>query len=139
MRPPLVAADTQEDEMDRTRTRAVTAAALALAGVLALGAPASAREVQREGDCVGPADWRLEVENEVGGLQVDLRIRGPENRSWDVRIKQNGNRFFHDTRNTGPDGEFRIRRQRPNTAGTDDIFFRALGPGDQVCQGRILF
>ena len=123
-----------------TRTnRLVGVAAMAATTVLALAAPVSAREIQREGDCSGPAEWRLEVENEDGGLQVDLRIRGPERRRWDVRIVQDGQRFFKGDRDTGSDGEFRIRRQRPNTRGTDTISFRAFGPGDQVCHGRIVF
>ena len=113
--------------------------ALAATTLLASVGPVSAREVQREGGCAGPADWRLEVENEDGGLQVNLRIRGPEDRTWDVRIKQDGNRFFRADRSTGGDGEFRIRRQRPNTRGTDTIVFHAFGPGSQECHGRVVF
>jgi hypothetical protein len=70
---------------------------------------------------------------------VDLRIRSPEDRTWDMRVKQDGSRSFRADRSTGSDGEFRIRRQRPNTRGTDTIVFHAYGPGSQECHGRNVF
>lgn len=131
--------------MKRTKSgRVVTllGATLGLSALLAVSAPVAAGdpgEVQRQGDCSGNADWRLEVEPEDGGLQVDLRIRQDDQagRVWDIRIKQNGERFFRADRTTDEDGEIRIRRQRPNTAGDDRFFFKAIGPGGQTCSGGL--
>jgi hypothetical protein len=116
------------------------ATALALGTVVALPATTAAREEQKERDCAGPARWRLEVENEDGGLQVDLRIRDarPDSR-WHITMKQEGNEFLDVTRRADEDGEIRLRRQRGNTRGTDTFRFVANGPGDQECRGVLVF
>jgi hypothetical protein len=116
------------------------ATALALGTVVALPATTAAREEQKERDCVGPARWRLEVENEDGGLQVDLRIRDARAGSmWHITMRQEGSKFLDVTRRADEDGEIRLRRQRRNMAGTDTFRFRAAGPGDQVCRGVLVF
>jgi hypothetical protein len=117
-------------------------ATLAMGALLAAGGPAAAGgtgEVEREGDCSGNADWRLEVEREDGGLQVDLRIRQDDQagKVWDIRIRQDGVRFFKALRTTNEDGEIRIRRQRPDTRGPDTFSFKAFGPGSQTCRGSV--
>ena len=129
------------DEKRRRRTSLV-GATLALGAALAVAGPTAAGgagEVEREGDCTGNAEWRLEVEHEDGGLQVDLRIRQDDQagKLWDIRIRHDGVRFFKGTRRTDENGEIRIRRQRPNTAGTDRFSFRAFGPGSQTCRGAV--
>lgn len=131
--------------MEKTKNRRVLTflgATLVMSSLLAVSAPVAAGDagqVQREGSCSGNADWRLEVEPEDGGLQVDLRIRQDDQpgRVWDIRIRQNGERFFRANRTTDEDGEIRIRRQRPDTAGDDRFFFKAIGPGGQVCAGGL--
>jgi hypothetical protein len=116
------------------------ATALALGTVVAFPASTAAREEQKERDCVGPARWRLEVQNEDGGLQVDLRIRDARAGStWHITMRHEGNRFVNVTRRADEDGEIRLRRQRRNTRGTDTFRFRAAGPGDQVCRGVLVF
>ncbi len=124
------------------RVMTLLGVAFAMSALVAVSSPVAAdgaAEVQREGDCSGNADWRLEVEREDGGLQVDLRIRQDDQpgQVWDIRIKQNGERFFRADRTTNEDGEIRIRRQRPNTAGDDRFFFKAIGPNGQTCAGGL--
>ena len=125
----------------RRRFASLLGATLAMSALFAASGPVAAAhiEVQREGNCSGNADWRLEVEHENSGLQVDLRIRQDDQagRVWEIRMRQNGVRFFNETRTTNQDGEIRIRRQRPNTAGDDTFFFKAIGPNDQVCRGSV--
>jgi hypothetical protein len=118
---------------------ATVAAALLVAPTPAL---AGGREVQREGNCNFGADWRIEAEREDRGLQVDLRIRTePERqgRRFRVRMRQDGALFFAQRRRTDENGEFRIRRQRPNTRGTDRFTFRVVAANGQVCRGSVTF
>jgi hypothetical protein len=113
---------------------------LAIGAIAVAGAPAAAREEQKDRDCTGPARWRLEVENEDRGLQVDLRIRDARPGShWHIVLKQEGDRFLVTDRTANDKGEIRIRRQRPNMLGPDLFRFRATGPGDQACRGTLEF
>jgi hypothetical protein len=123
-----------------TRRTVGVIGALVATGVLAVAAPTSASEVQREGDCVGPAEWRLEVNGEGGGLQLDLRIRGPKNRPWLLRTRVDGVSFpnYAGKSSTRDDVGFRIWHQLTNTRGTDAYSFRALGPGGEVCEGTVV-
>lgn len=128
--------------INQRRTASVLATSLALGALVLAASPVTAGGaggVEREGNCSTSADWRLEVEREDGGLQVDLRIRQDDQpgRVYDIRIRQNGNKFFDQDRITDEDGEIRLRRQRPNTAGSDTFFFKALGPGTIVCRGSV--
>ncbi len=59
--------------------------------------------------------------------------------SWNVRIKQNGDRIFTGARVThGPSGSFDLTRRPNDTAGTDRFVARAknLSTGE-ACVGRI--
>ena len=127
---------------DQRRMASLLATSLALGALVLAAAPATAGgagAAEREGNCTSSAEWRLEVEREDGGLQVDLRIRQDDQagRMYDIRIRQNGNKFFDANRTTNADGEIRLRRQRPNTAGSDTFSFKALGPGTIVCHGSV--
>ena len=111
---------------------------LAIGAMFASTGAALGHEIQREGNCTnGSADWRIEVEHEDGGFQVDVRIRSEvAGQVWHLRIKHDGLVILDQDRTTNADGEFRVRRQRPNTAGTDTFKFRAVR-GDQVCRGSV--
>ena len=127
--------------MTSMKRRASVSVGAVVLGVTAMFASTSAvlgHEIERQGDCTnGNTDWRLEVEHEDGGFQVDLRIRPRvAGQVWHVVIRQDGNVFFEDDRVTGENGEFRIRRQRPNTAVEDAFRFRATR-ADEVCRGTV--
>jgi hypothetical protein len=114
------------------------AVVLAIGAMFATTGVALGHEIQREGDCTNSnADWRIEVEHEDGGFQVDVRIRSEvPGQVWRLRIRHDGNLFYDQNRTTNEDGEIRIRRQRPNTAGEDVFRFRATR-GDAVCRGGV--
>ncbi|MDQ3554748.1 MAG: hypothetical protein M3395_10130 [Chloroflexota bacterium] len=114
---------------------------LAAGGIFAAGSPVAASEREREGDCSGRADWELEVEREGGGLEVELEIEAIKaGKVWDVRIKQNGNRFFKANLTTDREGEIEVERQRPDTAGPDKFWFKAINQKNgQVCQGSLTY
>ena len=59
--------------------------------------------------------------------------------SWNVRIKQNGNRIFTGTRVTqGPSGSFDLTRRPNDSAGTDRFVARATNPSTgETCVGQI--
>ncbi len=97
-------------------------------------------DVITRGSCSGRTDWKLKVKPDDGGLELEFEVDSNVNgQSWNVRIKQNGNRIFSGTRVTqGPSGSFELTRRPNDTAGTDRFVARAKNPSTgETCVGNI--
>jgi hypothetical protein len=97
-------------------------------------------DVITRGSCSGPTDWKLKVKPDDGRLEVEFEVDSNVNgQSWNVRIKQNGERIFNGTRVTqGPSGSFELKRRPNDTAGTDRFAARATNPSTgETCVGTI--
>jgi hypothetical protein len=97
-------------------------------------------DVITRGSCSGRTDWKLKVKPDDGGLELEFEVDSNVNgQSWNVRIKQNGDRIFSGTRVTqGPSGSFELTRRPNDTAGTDRFVARATNPSTgETCVGQI--
>lgn len=118
-------------------------ASVALSGLLLATASPVSADVDKvgTGHCSGAATWRLEVDRDEGRLDVELDIRTTHaGKTWRVRMRQDGDRFYSRLRTTDHEGDIEVDRDRPDRAGTDTFSFRAtqLSNG-QVCRGSISF
>ena len=120
-------------------------AALAATSLVATSAIAHAsddREVIRTGSCSARSDWKLKVDREDRGLEVEFEVDQNVNGDvWRVRIRQDGDTVFAGRRTTrGRSGSFEVERRVPNTAGNDVFRARAVNTRtDEVCKGRATF
>ena len=92
------------------------------------------------GSCSGRTDWKLKVKPDNGRLELEFEVDSNVNgQSWNVRIKQNGDRIFSGARVTqGPSGSFDLTRRPNDTAGTDRFVARAKNPSTgETCVGQI--
>ena len=92
------------------------------------------------GSCSGRTDWKLKVKPDNGRLELEFEVDSNVNgQSWNVRIKQNGNRIFAGTRVTqGPSGSFELKRRPNDAAGTDRFVARATNPSTgETCAGQV--
>ena len=97
-------------------------------------------EVITRGNCSGRTDWKLKVKPDDGRLELEFEVDSNVNgQSWNVRIKQNGNRIFSGTRVTqGPSGSFELERHPNDAAGTDRFVARATNPSTgETCVGQV--
>jgi hypothetical protein len=97
-------------------------------------------DVITRGRCSGRSDWKLKVKPDDGRLELEFEVDSNVNgQSWNVRVKQNGNRIFSGTRVTqGPSGSFDLTRRPNDTAGTDRFLARAKNPSTgETCVGQI--
>jgi hypothetical protein len=128
----------------RRPVTALAVAGIAGATVLATAPAALARHggdaVRANGGCDGgTAVWKLKGKTEDAGLieveyEVDSNVVGQE---WQVRLTDNGDRFFRGTRTTGgASGSFTVHKNANDQAGSDVIRARAVN-GEQVCRGHI--
>ena len=87
-------------------------------------------DVITRGSCSGQSDWKLKVKPDNSRLELEFEVDSNVNgQSWNVRIKQNGNRIFTGTRVTqGPSGSFDLTRRPNDAAGTDRFLARATNP-----------
>jgi len=93
-----------------------------------------------QGSCSGRTDWKLKVKPDNGRLELEFEVDSNVNgQSWNVRIKQNGNRIFAGTRVTqGPSGSFELKRRPNDAAGTDRFVARATNPSTgETCAGQV--
>jgi hypothetical protein len=125
----------------RTRTKL---AAAALAATLVLGiapaAHAGGGEVIRRGACSATSDWKLKAKPDNARIELEFEVdSNVVGQTWNVTLRQNGDRIFNGTRVTqGPSGSFELRRRPTDTAGTDRFFARAVNPGTgETCVGRV--
>jgi hypothetical protein len=97
-------------------------------------------DVITRGSCSGRTDWKLKVKPDDGGLELEFEVDSNVNgQSWNVRIKQNGDRIFSGTRVTqGPSGSFELTRRPNDSVGTDRFVARATNPSTgETCVGQI--
>jgi hypothetical protein len=118
---------------------------IAVAGALALTAAGGATaafakdgDVVRTGACSGASDWKLKLSPENGKIEVEYEVDSNKvGQTWRVKLFENGNRIFSDTRKTqAPSGSFTVRKLANNTAGTDNFRARATNlASSEVCGG----
>ncbi|HEY7667339.1 MAG TPA: hypothetical protein VIE12_04370 [Actinomycetota bacterium] len=124
----------------RTRTKV---AVMALAATMILAAAPAAHaggpEVIRRGSCSAGSDWKLKVKPDDGRLELEFEVDpNVVGQTWNVAIRQDGDRIFSGSRVTqGPSGSFELRRRPADTAGTDRFVARATNPSTgETCVGR---
>lgn len=136
--------------MDRTTRlplrRFAAASILALAlGIAAVpaGTLAKGGGVKVAGHCTANSSSKLKVKAEDGGkLEVEFEVDQNKNgRTWNVRIRDNGNLEFSGQRVThAPSGSFSVNRLINNDAGKDKVVARATNPASgEVCTATINF
>ena len=127
------------------RIRAIVATAL-MGALLVVGAagPVLAKDgdVIRRGACGGRSDWKLQLSEEDGRIEVEYEI--DQNRvgdTWRVRIRHDGDLVFAGRRTTrGPSGSFEVRIVQRNRAGDDVFRGRAVNlRTGEVCGGRAVW
>jgi hypothetical protein len=111
--------------------------AAAPAGTLAKGGDG----VRVDGNCTGSSSSKLKVKAEDGGkLEVEWEVdQNKVGRTWNVRIKDNGQLRFSGQRVTkAPSGSFTVHRLITNLAGTDHVVARAKNPvSGEVCTASL--
>ena len=130
--------------MFNARTIAL-AAALAVTGAAATAAPnASAKGgpggVRVSGVCTKSATAELKLSRDDGRVEVEFEVdQNVNNRTWNVKVKHNGNVFWKGQRTTkAPSGSFSVTKRTANAAGTDTIVGRAVNPATgEVCVGSL--
>jgi hypothetical protein len=121
-------------------TGALVVASLLMIAPAALAGGGGNGDVVTRDSCSGQSDWKLKVKPDNSRLELEFEVDSNVNgQSWNVRIKQNGNRIFTGARVThGPSGSFDLTRRPNDTAGTDRFVARAKNPSTgEVCVGRI--
>jgi hypothetical protein len=118
------------------------AVALIGAGLVSFPAGVAAKDtdVIRTGSCSGASDWKLKAKPDNGRLEVEFEVdQNINNRTWNVKLKKNGNVFWQGQRTThAPSGSFSVTKFTGNPAGTDTIVGRAVNPATgEVCQGSL--
>lgn len=86
--------------------------------------------VQTQDSCTGASDWKLKAKADNGRLEVEFEVDSNKvGQMWNVRLFDNGTRFFAGTRTTmAPSGSFEVRQFTTNQAGPDRITARATKP-----------
>jgi hypothetical protein len=121
----------------------VLAAGIAAASSLALAAPATGgegdREVRVRGTCTGAATSKLKLSEENGRIEVEFEVdQNVNGRRWRVTLKRNGVRVFRDIRTTrAPSGSFEVRKLVRDGSGRETITARARALSNgQLCTAR---
>ncbi|MEA2460824.1 MAG: hypothetical protein QOH90_1001 [Actinomycetota bacterium] len=117
---------------------AMTVVALSLTLV---GGPVSAKDgdVRRSGGCTGNSTWKVKLSKDDAGIQTEFEVdQNKAGDKWNVVLKDNGVRYFRDTRTTkAPSGSFTVHKLANDAAGDDVITARAHNlRTDEVCRGR---
>ena len=121
---------------------AMTATVLPVTLLAAVPASANDRDVIREGNCSGSADWKLKASPENGRIEVEGEIDSNRNgQSWRWRLLHNGSLSDRGSRTTrAPSGSFEVRRVVVDLRGTDTLMFRATNPATgETCRGVVNF
>jgi hypothetical protein len=132
--------------MTRTRRTITSVLMLGLIGTAMLSLPtlvaAKDGDIVRTGNCSGNSDWKLKLSPENGRIEVEFEVDSNRNgQTWNVTLKNDGNKFFTGTRMTkAPSGSFELRKVTNNGAGPDTIVGRAVNQRTgEVCRGSATF
>jgi hypothetical protein len=126
----------------RAATLAGGALAVAMLALAPLGVVAKEGDVTQQGSCSGSTDWKLKLSEEDGGIEVEFEVDQNQNgRTWNVKLKRNGNAFWNGQRTTQPpSGSFEVRKVVNDGAGADMIVARAKYQATgEVCRGTATF
>ena len=132
------------------RITAVTlATAVAVAGGLALAAPASAKDgdARTRGGCSGDSSFAAKVKSRDGGLRVDFWVKNNQvGQSWTYTLTQPGAATYTATKVTRANddddrddsrhtAEAKFRTYR--TSAAVPLTLSAVGPGGETCSTTI--
>ena len=128
--------------MNAARRTALAGTVLAASMTLAPAAFASGGdgEVRVNGVCSGSSTSKLKAKPDNGRLEVEFEVDSNKvGQKWNVRLFDNGTRFFAGTRTTlAPSGSFEVRQFTANRAGADRIVARATNPATgEVCRASL--
>jgi hypothetical protein len=107
-----------------------------------LGTAAKDGDVIRTGSCSAATDWKLKLSPENGRIEVEFEVdQNRVGRTWNVKLKRDGNVFWRGQRTTrAPSGSFEVRQVTSNGAGSDRIVGVATNPASgEVCRGAATF
>lgn len=122
-----------------TRSCALTAGALACAGVASSPAPARGGgggrpEVRVAGTCGKGASSSLKVKARDGGLETEFEVHGRPGATWRVTIVHERQVAWRGSRRMGgPSRSFGVVYRLPDFSGADLVSARAVGPRGVVC------
>jgi hypothetical protein len=128
--------------MRKTLAVITTAATLVVAPATAATADDDDREIERSGSCSGSTDWKFEVKEDDGGLEIEFEV--DSNRSgqvWRVRVYDNGDRVVRTRKVTRPpSGSFDVERHIADRPGEDRVVARARHRASgELCRTVIRF
>jgi hypothetical protein len=129
--------------MNTNRIRATVAVAAIGATLFTPSvAEAGGAETIRSGSCSAAAEWKLKVNGQDRGLEVEYEVdANRRGQQWRVAIFHGQRRVMQDVRSTrGLSGSFTVRSVEPDRTGNDRFRARAVRLGDgQTCVGRVTF
>lgn len=122
------------------KTAAILASTAAAGGIVAAAAPAQAFEIEREKSvrCSAGSWATMSLEKEFGRIDADFEIENAvAGRSWNVRMKHNGNTVLRTQRMADYEGDLDVMQQVRDSAGKDRFVVRATGPNGEVCRVKL--
>jgi len=126
----------------RLRTPLIVTTTALLAGGLTLAAvPSASAEIEKtkHGDCTKSSTWKLDLEKDHGVIDIDFEGRtGVSGKTWNYKVKQNGDVRHKGKSITERDGEFDIDRNVKDKSGKDTIVVRAEHKSSgEVCKAKL--
>jgi hypothetical protein len=122
-------------------TGLVAMALLGAAPAAASGGHPSSPDVIKSGSCSGSSAWKLKLAPDNGKIEVDFEVhQAKANQTWRVRMRHNGNLFFHVARRTDASGSFDVTRRVHNRSGKDSFRVKATNASTgEVCRATGTF
>jgi hypothetical protein len=119
---------------------ATSAVAVTGFGIAGASAAQADMDIEREKSkrCSGASFATLSLEKEFGRIDADFEIENATpGRSWNVRIKHNGNTVLRTSRVADYEGDLDVMQQVRDRAGKDRFIARAKGPNGEVCRVKL--
>jgi hypothetical protein len=107
-----------------------------------LGTAAKDGDVIRTGNCSAATDWKLKLSPENGRIEVEFEVdQNRVGRTWNVKLKKDGNVFWRGQRTTrAPSGSLQVRQGTAKGGGPDRIVGVATNPASgETCRGVATF
>ncbi|HEX9123763.1 MAG TPA: hypothetical protein VF984_10490 [Actinomycetota bacterium] len=119
-----------------TITSLVAVTLLGAVPAAASGGDARSTDVIRTGSCSGSSAWKLKLSPDHGKIEADFEVHQAQaNQTWRVRMRHNGNLFFHAARKTDAGGSFDVTRRVANRSGKDSFLVKATNASTgEVCR-----